>query len=153
METLYARLKHAERLNDALKELVEQFGASLEKYEDLPGYRGVKVSGEPRVDISQVQREVFDDYKENPILNAALNQETTILDSLKESVESYKRVRWYFPRRWHWLRKDKEYVEKARQLCELVNETYFDSFFGFIGHMSILHSDVEYLDNKIEELF
>jgi hypothetical protein len=95
--TLYERVKYVERIDENLKNLVSY----------------------NQIDLSELQRKIFQIYDKNPVLYDAIQKKQTIEESLEELGKVNKGIRKILP----W-RKDKIHNERLEQLGELISEPY-----------------------------
>lgn len=118
-QTLYQKIKESEKLNDRLKVDVKKFQESLESFKNLPGYSRISLGEIPEINVFAVQKNLIEEYKNNPVLRDAIQGKISIEDSLSELAQVNRPIWRLFPRR-----KNKAHNERLDQIGELLGYPY-----------------------------
>jgi len=123
-----------EKLNSLYDKLraAEQMQENWEKYRESIG--SLQVPELPEVDVAHVQRDIFIQYEGNPILQAAINGEKSVEQTLQEVAKYNRNLRRFLPRG-----HDREHNKKIDHLEKLVG--------GYLGKLK--STSVFYPDNFI----
>ncbi len=130
---LYERLKVADSLNEQLEERINSFNQLLQSCENYPNYENAQVKKVPEIDVTQIQRSIIEEYRDNVFLEQALTGRKSLVDRTKE-VLGYK---YKTSINWIWPKKHKENDRKVEELNELIcceiSRANFDDIYLFPG--------------------
>jgi hypothetical protein len=130
METLSSRLKTAEKINDYILEDVieteidfEDYVHNLDKkfsrfynnnFVHFIGLKGVKLKI-PLIETKDYQKEIFQDYMTNPVIQRALSGEKSVENSLRELGEVNQGIKRFLPKA-----KDETHNKKVAEMSHLI---------------------------------
>jgi hypothetical protein len=116
-ETLFGKLLEAKLINEFLRDNYSLFKRLMNRYEGLPGFSAPELGFPSRIDVKQMELDVMNEYKNNPIFSDAINDVKTVKESLYELAEVNKGLKLWLPRR-----RDDVHNEKLSRLGELIDE-------------------------------
>ncbi len=115
--SLYDALQKTDTINKRIKDSVAAYNTGLTEFCELPGYEDISVKSTPKINVSDVQRQLIEHHRGNQFLDDVLNGNDTFVNIVNEL---YKKKHaglkaWLFP-----LRKDKAYDSEIEYLKEIV---------------------------------